>query len=241
MGDIKSSSDDIAKIIKPIDEIAFQTNILALNAAVEAARAGEAGAGFAVVAEEVRNLAQRSAVASKETATKIEAAINKTALGVQLTDKVSLTLQAIVTQAGKVDQLAAEVATASKEQMQGITQVNSAISEIDKVTQSNAASAEESASAAEEMSAQTIVLKDSVAELLAMVKGAAESTASAPAHAHGVRTAGAHAAHVVKSPAIHDKGRNGKSAHVGSDWFKQRSGSNGAPVVAAETFSDAAN
>ena len=100
MNDIKASSDDIAKIIKTIDEIAFQTNILALNAAVEAARAGEAGMGFAVVAEEVRNLAQRSAVAAKETATKIETAINQTALGVQLSAKVTQTLHAIAVQAG---------------------------------------------------------------------------------------------------------------------------------------------
>jgi len=171
MSDIKASSDDIAKIIKTIDEIAFQTNILALNAAVEAARAGEAGMGFAVVAEEVRTLAQRSAVASKETAAKIETAIVKTALGVRLTEKVSQTLQSIVVQAGKVDQLAAEVATASKEQLQGITQVNIAVSEIDKVTQSNAASAEESASAAEEMSAQTEALQGTVADLLALVNG----------------------------------------------------------------------
>jgi methyl-accepting chemotaxis protein len=171
MGDIKAASDDIAKIIKTIDEIAFQTNILALNAAVEAARAGEAGMGFAVVADEVRNLAQRSAVAAKETATKIEGAIRKTALGVSLSDKVALTLQEIVTKAKQVDELVTEVATASREQTQGIEQVNTAVSQIDKVTQSNAANAEESASAAEEMSAQTEALKEAVAELLALVNG----------------------------------------------------------------------
>jgi methyl-accepting chemotaxis protein len=171
MAEIKTSSDDIAKIIKTIDEIAFQTNILALNAAVEAARAGEAGMGFAVVADEVRSLAQRSAVAAKETATKIETAIAKTSQGVQLTEKVSATLRAIVEQARKVDALAGEVATASKEQLQGIQQVNTAVADIEKVTQTNAASAEESASAAEEMNAQTALLKETVAELLAMVKG----------------------------------------------------------------------
>ena len=170
MDEIKRSSDDIAKIIKTIDEIAFQTNILALNAAVEAARAGEAGMGFAVVAEEVRNLAQRSAVASKETASKIETAITKTAQGVQLTAKVSATLQAIVEQDRQVELLATEVATASQEQLAGFTQVNSAVGEIDKITQGNAAAAEECASAAEEMSAQTVLLREQVGELLALVK-----------------------------------------------------------------------
>ncbi len=176
MTDIKTSSDDIAKIIKTIDEIAFQTNILALNAAVEAARAGEAGMGFAVVAEEVRNLAQRSAVAAKETAGKIEGAITKTALGVQLSDKVAKTLQEIVDKARQVDELVAEVANASKEQTQGIHQLNTAISQIDKVTQSNAAGAEECASASEEMSAQTEALKGAVRQLLALVNGQESGT-----------------------------------------------------------------
>jgi methyl-accepting chemotaxis protein len=141
---IKTSSDDIAKIIKTIDEIAFQTNILALNAAVEAARAGEAGMGFAVVADEVRNLAQRSAQAAKETAGKIEGAISKTTQGVDVSGKVATALKEIVTKVRQVDELVAEVAGASREQTQGITQINTAVSQMDKVTQSNAASAEES-------------------------------------------------------------------------------------------------
>jgi len=168
---IKVSSDDIAKIIKTIDEIAFQTNILALNAAVEAARAGEAGMGFAVVADEVRNLAQRSAQAAKETAAKIEGAIAKTAQGVDISSKVSLTLNEIVTKARQVDELAAEVAGASREQTQGITQINIAVGQMDKVTQSNAANAEESAAAAEELNAQAAVMKESVGDLLQLVGG----------------------------------------------------------------------
>jgi len=171
MSEIKTSGDDIAKIIKTIDEIAFQTNILALNAAVEAARAGEAGMGFAVVADEVRNLAQRAAQSAKETSSKIENSVTKTAQGVQLTEKVAKSLQEIVTKARQVDELAAEVASASKEQTQGIEQVNIAVSQMDKVTQSNAASAEESASAAEELNAQAESLKAAVGDLLKMVNG----------------------------------------------------------------------
>jgi hypothetical protein len=174
MNDIKVSGDDIAKIIKTIDEIAFQTNILALNAAVEAARAGEAGMGFAVVADEVRNLAQRAAQSAKETASKIDNAVTKTALGVQISEKVSKSLLEILGKVRQVDELAAEVASASKEQSQGIEQVNTAVAQMDKVTQSNAANAEESASASEELNAQAESLKDAVASLLRLVNGHAD-------------------------------------------------------------------
>ena len=181
MDAIKVSSDEIAKIIKTIDEIAFQTNILALNAAVEAARAGEAGMGFAVVAEEVRALAQRSAQASKETSAKIDGAIANTQRGVQISAKVATSLNEIVTKAREVDELAAEVANASKEQSQGIEQINKAVGEMDKVTQANAAGAEESASASEELSSQAEALKEAVAELQRLVDGASH-IATQPAH-----------------------------------------------------------
>ncbi|HVU15752.1 MAG TPA: methyl-accepting chemotaxis protein [Candidatus Didemnitutus sp.] len=165
MEGIKASSAEIAKIIKTIDEIAFQTNILALNAAVEAARAGEAGAGFAVVAEEVRALAQRSATAAKETAEKIEVALAKSNEGASVSGEVAVMLTQIVDQVRRMDTLVGEIATASNEQSQGIQQITKAMSEMDKVTQSNAAGAEESASAAQELSSQSTELRESVEEL----------------------------------------------------------------------------
>jgi len=172
MDAIKSSGASIAKIVKTIDEIAFQTNILALNAAVEAARAGEAGAGFAVVAEEVRNLAQRSAVAAKETAEKIEDSVSRSEHGVQISSKVAQGFGEIVAKARKVDELVAEIATASQEQNQGLSQVTIAVAQMDKVTQSNAASAEETAAASEELSAQAQVMHTSVISLQRVVDGA---------------------------------------------------------------------
>ena len=171
MGELKSSSSEVAKIVKTIDEIAFQTNILALNAAVEAARAGEAGAGFAVVAEEVRSLAQRSAQAAKETANKIEAALVKSEEGARISEEVTTSLGGIIDHVRKLDGLISEIAQASSEQAQGIEQVNNAVSQMDKVTQSNAAAAEESASAAEEMNAQTAELNCLVGELLVLIDG----------------------------------------------------------------------
>jgi len=183
MGSIKASSDAIANIIHTIDEIAFQTNILALNAAVEAARAGEAGMGFSVVAEEVRNLAQRSAQAAKETDVKIAGAIAKTQQGVAINDQVAANLNEIVAKARHMDELAAEVAGASREQSQGITQINAAVTQMDKVTQGNAAGAEESAAAAAELNHQAADLQETVAELLHLIGGGQPAGTPGPATA----------------------------------------------------------
>jgi methyl-accepting chemotaxis protein len=180
MAAIDSSSAEVAKIVKNIDEIAFQTNILALNAAVEAARAGEAGAGFAVVADEVRSLAQRSAAAAKETAEKIEAAIASSRNGSLSCAKVGESLTQIATKVSATDALVAEIATAAREQAQGIEQINTAITQMDQVTQSNSASAEESASAAEELDAQASSLKDMVGKLRQLVGGAVTVAALSP-------------------------------------------------------------
>ncbi len=178
MSAIKISSDEIAKIIRTIDEIAFQTNILALNAAVEAARAGEAGMGFAVVADEVRTLAQRSAAAAKETAAKIDSALTNTEQGVALTGKVTSALDGIVAKARQLDDLATEVATASREQSQGISQISTAAGQMDKVTQGNAATAEECSAAAMELNSQAQAMKRVVNDLTGVVAGAAAQTAA---------------------------------------------------------------
>lgn len=162
---IKDSSDDVAAIIKTIDEIAFQTNILALNAAVEAARAGEAGAGFAVVADEVRTLAQRSAAASRETSAKIENALGRTAQGVSISGKVDKSLFEIVAKIKELESLTRSVATASTQQNEGVDQVNQAVHKMDQVTQRNSASAEASSAAAEELSAQAHTLQEIVSKL----------------------------------------------------------------------------
>lgn len=178
MREITSSSDKISKIIKVIDEIAFQTNILALNAAVEAARAGEAGMGFAVVADEVRNLAQRSAQAAKDTAALIEESIAKSNEGGTKLGRVTEVIRAITASAAKVKTLVDEVNLGSQEQSRGIDQISRALGQMDQVTQGTAASAEQSASASEELSAQAEALHQIVATLRILVGGEGDESES---------------------------------------------------------------
>jgi len=171
IGRIKSSADQTNKILKTIDEIAFQTNLLALNAAVEAARAGEAGKGFAVVADEVRSLAQRSADAARNTAAMVEEGVLSANNGVEITDRVAKALTEISDGSRKVNDLVAEIAVASSEQASGVEQINTAIILLDQVTQSTAANSQESASASQEMNAQADTLLDMVSELMTIING----------------------------------------------------------------------
>ncbi len=172
MHELQKSSNEISKIIKVIDEIAFQTNILALNAAVEAARAGDAGKGFAVVAEEVRNLAQRCAQAAQDTSVIIESNIHLSAQGVDISEHVNTSLTEINEQSQKVSDLLDEVAVASQEQTQGISQINQAISQMEQVIRSNVNTAEQSASASEQLSMQALDMKHLVGTLAELVHGA---------------------------------------------------------------------
>ena len=210
MGDIKASSDKVSKIIKVIDEIAFQTNILALNAAVEAARAGEAGMGFAVVADEVRNLAQRCAQAAKDTAALIEDSISKSSDGQAKVDQVAIAIRAVTEDSTKVKTLVDEVSLGSQEQTRGIEQIAKALTQMEQVTQQSAANAEESAAAAEELTAQASTLMEIVKQLSVMVGGMQNSEYSRTARPVWHASAADHHApvkakvHVSKPPVQSD-------------------------------------
>jgi methyl-accepting chemotaxis protein len=180
MGEITRSNAETAKIIQTVDDIAFQTNLLALNAAVEAARAGEAGAGFAVVAGEVRNLAARAAAAAKNTSELIDGASGTVRVGSELATRSREAFGQVCQSAANAAEMTAEIAASSAEQVRGIDEINRAISEIDRVTQRNTASAQESASAAEELTSQAGRMQNLVVDLVRLVEGGRERIRFAP-------------------------------------------------------------
>jgi methyl-accepting chemotaxis protein/methyl-accepting chemotaxis protein-1 (serine sensor receptor) len=233
MGEINTQSGKISKIIKVIDEIAFQTNILALNAAVEAARAGEAGMGFAVVADEVRNLAQRCAQAAKDTAALIEESIAKSNDGKTKVDQVATAIRTITEESAKVKTLVDEVNLGSQEQTRGIEQVGKAITQMEHVTQKTAANAEESAAAAEELTAQSATLKSIVESLTAMV-GGGEATSH---HARPVHRPAGEANGKAPGSRRPSESASGLTALRKAGSHQPKSTEHGAPTLAARAAS----
>jgi methyl-accepting chemotaxis protein len=220
MLEITRASEETSKIIKTIDEIAFQTNLLALNAAVEAARAGEAGAGFAVVANEVRNLAMRAAEAAKNTANLIEGTVKKIKDGSELVEETSADFSQVAASAGKMSELIGDISAASTEQAQGIDQVNSAVGQMDKVVQQNAASAEESASAAEEMNSQATNMQTFVCELIAIVEGSGNAGSKAEANVCTLHVAPAVQSRKASFRELPAPGGGSKKPHRGNGTSK---------------------
>lgn len=182
MSQIRSASEEITKILKGIDEIAFQTNLLALNAAVEAARAGESGAGFAVVADEVRTLAQRCAAAAKESAGRIDDAIQKSRQGAAISAAVSQSFDTIRTKVRSLDKLVADIAAASQEQSQGMQEITKAVTSIDQATQANAGNATNSAHSAADLESQVAGMQEAVANLRHLIDGVRSESATAHSH-----------------------------------------------------------
>jgi methyl-accepting chemotaxis protein len=216
MSEISKTGEETRKVIKTIEEIAFQTNLLALNAAVEAARAGEVGAGFAVVAEEVRNLAIRSSDAARNTADLIEASIRGIQSGSEVVFKTNDAFKSVAEGAGKVGSLLTEVTAASQDQAQGIQQISQAMSEIDKVTQENTSSAENMSAALEGINGQVYHVKRYVWKLLELIGGDSSGKARAEAARPGAG-AGPKEKHQADQPArLPD--RHGDDFLLEEDW-----------------------